>query len=97
MVKHRKNSMQTISDMRSAVDFLGGDAAVASWLNTSVGNVVMMKSRGYVARGFHLHFYLTLRERGALVTPRLFDLETFDHLIMPKLRRRAAKVNRRAA
>lgn len=83
--------MPTISSFKEALAALGGEAAVATWLGTTTNNVIMMRSRNYVARGYHLHFYLTLRERGFQPSPDLFGLPNFDRLIMPKLRKRKSK------
>jgi hypothetical protein len=77
-----------ISTAKEAIEVLGGTKAVAAWLGTSTDNVMMMRHRGYIARGFHLHFYVTLQERGHQMAPALFDLDSFDHLRMPKKVRR---------
>jgi hypothetical protein len=78
--------MRTISSAREAIEVLGGHKAVAAWLGTSSDSVLMMRHRGYIARGYHLHFYLTLKERGFQMAPSLFGLDTFERLLMPKLR-----------
>jgi hypothetical protein len=88
MAAGKKRAVPMINTAREAIEALGGVKVVAAWLGTSPDNVMMMRHRGYVARGYHLHFYVTLQERGYRLAPSLFGLDTFDHLIMPKLRGR---------
>ena len=98
MAKRRSGPrMQNIATIQEALDVLGGELAVADWLQTTKNNVIMMRIRNYVPRGYHLHFYMTLRERGYQPAPELFDLKSFDRLIMPRLRRRKAKTVKRVA
>lgn len=86
--KRRKARM--ITNAKEAIEVLGGPKAVAAWLGTTADNVMMMRHRGYVARGYHLHFYVTLQEMGHQMGPSLFGLATFDHLRMPRKAKRAA-------
>lgn len=90
MARSRPRRMQTIATFAQAVDFLGGNIPVARWLETTPENVALMKSRGYAARGYHLHLYLTLRKRGATPAPAVFGLTTWDRVIMPRIRTRSA-------
>jgi hypothetical protein len=80
-----------ITNSKEAIEALGGHHAVAKWLGTTPDNVLMMRHRGYVARGFHLHFYITLKQRGHQLAPSLFGLDSFDALIMPKIKVRPRK------
>lgn len=96
MAKRKRMKMRPVSNIKQAIEVLGGDDAVAAWLGTTPGNIVMMKVRGYVARGYHLHFYLTLRQRRYEPSPNIFGLANFDRLLMPNLRARKAN-SRKAA
>lgn len=86
--RQKQKRMQKISTFTQAVDALGGDAPVAQWLNTTPGNIATMRWRGYLAQGYHLQFYLTLRDRGFDPAPAVFGLTSFGSALMPKLRRR---------
>lgn len=79
---------RTIVNVKDALEVLGGVEAVASWLGATSDALLMMRHRGYIARGYHLHFYLTLQSRGFEIAPELFGLTTFDRLIMPARTRR---------
>jgi len=79
----KRRKMTLISNSREAIKALGGDMIVAEWLGVNIGRLVMIKHRGYIPRGFHLHFYLTLTERGFQIAPELFGLQTFNVLRMP--------------
>ena len=83
--------MRKIGTFAEAIEFLGGNAAVAAWLGVPENHVATMKHRGRAPRGCMLQFYLTLRDRGAEPAPAVFGLETFDRLIMPRARIRARK------
>lgn len=93
MPRRKRNRMRKIATFSEAVDFLGGDTAVARWLETDQSHIATMKCRGQPARGVLLHFYLTLLDRGADPAPEVFGLKSFDRLIMP----RSASARRRAA
>lgn len=82
-----------IATFSDAIEFLGGNGAVAEWLEIPDRHVAMMKSRGRPSRGFLLHFYLTLTHRGASVEPAALGLVSFDQLLMPlnKVRRRRTR------
>lgn len=73
-----------VETVQDAVRVLGGDTKVARWLGCTQGNVANMKVRGYVARGYHLHFYLTLRARGFSPLPQVFGILNWDGLVMPR-------------
>ncbi len=87
--------LRRINTFAEAIEFLGGHAVVAAWLGTSERHIATMKHRGRAPRGFLLHFYLTLRSRGADPAPAVFGLESFDHVIMPKDTGVKAKPRRR--
>jgi hypothetical protein len=87
----------SISTAKQAIEALGGIKPVAAWLGTSPDSVMMMRHRGYIARGYHLHFYVTLKGMGFHVAPSLFGLDTFDHLMMPQLRMRKGRNSRAVA
>lgn len=83
--------MKRIETFAEALEFLGTPADIAKWLQISENHVGTMKSRGRAPRGFILHFYLTLRERGVDPAPAVFGLKSFKSIIMPQLKRRVSK------
>jgi hypothetical protein len=90
----KREKMQSISTAKQAIDALGGPKAVATWLGTSPDAVLMMRHRGNIARGYHLHFWVTLKSMGLAIEPSLFGLDTFDELLMPQLRMRKGRNTR---
>lgn len=91
MVKRtRKPRMRKISTFDEAVTFLGGDRVVRDWLGIEQRHFATMKCRKQASRDVLLHFYLTLRDRGADPEPAVFGLKSFDRLIMPRAKVRKA-------
>src|SRR5262245_8268296 len=84
-----------LTNTRDAIKALGGDEKVMNWLHIEPGRLSMIKSRGYVPRGLHLHFYLTLRDRGLEGTAELYGLtpEQYANLIMPRTFRKKPMVD----
>ena len=85
--RKRPRRMQKVETVDEAIDALGGPTKVALWLETDQSAVSQMKKRGYVSRGWHLHFYFTLVDRGFNPSPRVFGLTSFKRLLMPRSRR----------
>jgi hypothetical protein len=87
--------MFPLTNSRDAIKALGGDARVMAWLDLEPGRLSMIKSRGYIPRGLHLHFYLTLQDRGLSGTASLYGLtaEQYARLIMPRPAGKSPKVD----
>lgn len=75
----------TIRTPSQAIDALGGTAAVAAWLNEIPHTVSGWRKRG-IARGYHIHFYVTLQRRKYSVLPSTLGLASWDELVMPRMK-----------
>lgn len=95
MARRRRTRMLTT--FAEAVDYLGGDTAVADWLGTDQRHIATMKCRGQPSRGVLLHFYLTLKQRRVEFAPSVFGVQSFDRLVMPRALRRASRVANKKA
>lgn len=86
MKARKRREMLQLTNSRDAIKALGGDEAVMAWLDMEPGRLSMIKSRGYIPRGLHLHFYLTLQDRGLKGTASLYGLtpDQYARLIMPE-------------
>ena len=63
--------VNSIDDM---VRELGGNTAVAEWLDISQEAVSNWKSRGAIPPGWHLRLVASMRRRGRTVNPALFGI-----------------------
>lgn len=87
-MRRQKRMMQ---DARDVIKALGGPTAVSQWLGLEQGTISNWAGRGgTIARGYRIHVYLSLRERGfkdAEIPPAAFGLKSWDLVIMPRLRK----------
>lgn len=90
--RKRRKTVTNIRTPSQAIDAIGGTADVAAWLRQEPHTVSGWRRRG-IARGFYLHFYLTLRRRGFEVSPSVFGIDEWSTVTMPRKgnsRKRAA-------
>lgn len=80
--KRRKN-VTHVRTASQAIDALGGTADVAAWLRQEPHTVSGWRRRG-IARGFYLHFYLSLRRRGIEMAPSVFGIDEWSTVTMPR-------------
>ena len=66
--------MNEISTIEDLVDALGGDTAVARWLNISQPAVANWKTRQDIPPGWHLRIFARLRSEHRHVDPALFGM-----------------------
>jgi hypothetical protein len=69
-----RKPMHEISTIDELVDALGGDTAVARWLNLSQPAVANWKVRGEVPAGWHLRIFARLKQERRMVDPVIFGL-----------------------
>ena len=81
--RKKRKIVKTIRTPSQAIDALGGTVDVAAWLGQEPQTVSGWRKRG-LARGFHLHFYLTLRKRGHEVSPSVFGIGEWVSVVMPR-------------
>lgn len=67
-----------ISSVDQAVAALGGDTAVATWLDISQPAVANWKVRGYIPPGWHMKIVAELLRRQKTFDPALFDMTAAD-------------------
>lgn len=67
--------IETIAEL---VDALGGDVAVADWLDIGQPAVGMWKCRDVIGSGWHLRLLAECRRRGLTVDPKVFGLSERD-------------------
>lgn len=94
MARRGKRMMHNAKDVITA---LGGPTAVANWLGLDQSTVSGWGIRGAVGRGYRLHIYWSLRDRGFRerdIPAKAFGLSGWDKVIMPKVRR--ARIKRAA-
>jgi hypothetical protein len=82
---------------RDAVKALGGPTAVGGWLRLDQSTISAWSVRGEIGRGWALHIYWSLRDRGYRqqdISPRIFGIERWDQVVMPRPKnsKRLAKV-----
>jgi hypothetical protein len=100
MTTRKPHAMRPLTNSRDAIKALGGDAQVMAWLRAAgfdmeAGRLSMIKSRGYIPRGLHLHFYLTLQDRGLEGAASLYGLtpDQYASLIMPRTPRKRSGID----
>jgi hypothetical protein len=67
--------IQTIDDL---IRELGGNTAVAEWLDISQEAVCNWKRRGVIATGWHMRLAAAARRKGRTVNPEVFGLSVED-------------------
>lgn len=85
-----------MKDAKDVIRELGGPTAVAAWLGVDQSTVSTWGMRGEIGRGWRMHVYWSLRDRGFReqdIPPRAFGVDDWKTIIMPRLR----KAKRRAA
>jgi hypothetical protein len=81
------NSGKRISTVDQALEAMGGEDRVATWLQVHPHEMDDMRRRGKVERGWFAHFYVTLTALGHTPEPKLFGLKGWRDLTMPGVRR----------
>ena len=79
---------------KDVIGALGGPTAVANWLGLDQSTVSGWGLRGAVGRGYRLHVYWSLRDRGHRerdIPAKAFGLDDWNEVIMPKLRKQRGK------
>ena len=87
MAKAQKQLPQRITTVDQALEAMGGDDRVATWLHVPPSEIDGMRRRGHVDRGLFAHFYLTLTALGHTPAPKLFGLKSWRAVTMPGVRR----------
>lgn len=67
-------SMYDIDTIDDLIDRLGGDTAVADWLDISQPAVANWKVRKTIGAGWHLRIYARVRELNLSINPSVFGL-----------------------
>lgn len=81
-----KKTVETVSD---AISQLGGHKHVEACLGLDQSTISSWVVRKRVSRDYALHVLLSLKRRGLSVSPRVFGLESWDSLIIPRPRKKA--------
>jgi hypothetical protein len=86
-----------VSTIAEAIAILGGDAALAAWLQISRADLSRMRRENAFDRGFFGQITLSLQRCGRTPAPALFGLKSWEPLIMPAPRRSKPRPARRVA
>lgn len=88
--------MNMLDTIEAVIDALGGDTAVAKWLDISQPAVANWKVRGHIPRGWHYRLVLRLQRMGYAIAPEVLGL-TDDDLSSDPLVRPEARAGRKKA
>ena len=72
-----QQAMYDIRTIDMLIDALGGDTAVAAWLNISQPAVANWKQRGVIPPGWHMRLFARVIGMGQTVDPAIFGLDGF--------------------
>lgn len=70
--------MYDINTISELIDELGGDTAVAQWLDISQSAVGNWKQRNCIATGWHMRLYAEMTRRKKTINPAVFGLSEDD-------------------
>jgi hypothetical protein len=74
MAKAQKQLPPRITTVDQALEAMGGDDRVATWLHVRSSEIDGMRHRGHVDRGWFAHFYVTLRRSATRRRPSCLGL-----------------------
>lgn len=74
--------MYDLNSIDDVVEFLGGDTAVADWLDISQPAVGNWKVRGVIPPGWHTQLLLRIRAGGKSVDPAIFNMTATDFRVL---------------
>jgi len=74
-----------VSTIADAIDVLGGEIALAAWLQIPRTELRRMRELQRFERGFFAQIFLSLQSAGFSATPALFGLSSWEPLIMPRV------------
>ena len=86
-----------LKSVGEVIDALGGPTVVGERFNIGQNAVSNWKLRREIPPGWHLRIYLSVRQNGVDVDPRVFGLDTLNGLEPPAKKKRSAQSGRRAA
>jgi hypothetical protein len=87
MAGREQPKVRTATDV---IKLLGGPTAVAAWLGLDQSTVSGWGARGEIGRGWRLHVYWSLRDRGYReneIPAKAFGVTDWKQIIMPKCRK----------
>jgi hypothetical protein len=97
MAARRKKAMPAITNVKEAIQALGGPVAVGQALNIGQSAVSMWIIRGQVSPSGSLPVYRSLIDRGySRISPAVFGYKSWGDTIIPRLRIRKPRLKKAA-